>query len=401
MFRQKHCVCNARTGGGIMEKLIRTMMDLIAGEVCGKEIEKSQYNLTNEEPEKLYDLSKSHDLVHLVGDALIKNDLIKNDEIKAKFEKQIMFAVYRYERLNYELNCLRAVLNRMHIPFIPLKGSVIRRYYPEPWMRTSGDIDILVHEAQADQASQSIIDTLGYTYKKRSYHDITLISRSGICLELHFSIKVHKEKVDMLLANCWDYTNVENESEYKLCDEFFVFHQYAHALYHFLNGGCGIRPVLDIYLLKTAFSAFDQEKLDNMLLKTGIKTFADALSQLSCVWFGDGIHDDVTRRMECFILHGGVYGNSVNAIAVRQQREHGQLGYILHSLWMPYDLLCTTYPSLCGRRFLQPFYEVKRWFKVLKPEVRKRRGDDLNTIRNLSTEAINEVDRMLRDLELI
>ena len=55
-----------------MENLICTMMELIASEVCGKEINKSQYELTDEELVKLYKLSKSHDLAHLVGDTLIK-----------------------------------------------------------------------------------------------------------------------------------------------------------------------------------------------------------------------------------------------------------------------------------------------------------------------------------------
>ena len=35
-------------------------------------------------------------------------------------------------------------IKKVQIPFLPLKGSVIRQYYPEPWMRTSCDIDILV-----------------------------------------------------------------------------------------------------------------------------------------------------------------------------------------------------------------------------------------------------------------
>ena len=85
----------------------------------------------------LYKLSKAHDLAHLVGDALIKNDLIGNDEIKEKYQKQVMIAIYRYEKINYELNRLRSALNEARIPFIPLKGSVLRQYYPEPWMRTS------------------------------------------------------------------------------------------------------------------------------------------------------------------------------------------------------------------------------------------------------------------------
>ena len=117
-----------------MEKIIRTMMDLIAYEVCDRTVDKSQYELTDEELAKLYKLSKSHDLAHLVGDALIKNDLIEDGEIKAKFQKQMMLAVYRYEKINYELGRLRKVLNEAKIPFIPLKGSVLRKYYPEPWM---------------------------------------------------------------------------------------------------------------------------------------------------------------------------------------------------------------------------------------------------------------------------
>ena len=79
-----------------MEKTIRTMLDLIAYEVCGTNIDKSQYSLADEELVKLYKLSKSHDLAHLVGDVLIKTGLIGDGEVKAKFQKQIMLAVYRY-----------------------------------------------------------------------------------------------------------------------------------------------------------------------------------------------------------------------------------------------------------------------------------------------------------------
>ena len=120
-----------------MGKIIHAMMDLIASEVCGKEIDKSKYTLTDEGLAKLYKLAKSHDLAHLVGDALIKNNLIGDGKVKAKFQKQMMLAVYRYEKINYELGRLHKVLNEAEIPFIPLKGSVIRQYYPEPWMRTS------------------------------------------------------------------------------------------------------------------------------------------------------------------------------------------------------------------------------------------------------------------------
>ena len=383
-----------------MEKIIRTMMDLIASEVCGKNIDKSQYTLTDEELAKQYKLSKSHDLAHLVGDALIKNDLIGDGEIKAKFQKQMMLAVYRYEKINYELGRLRKVLNEAEIPFIPLKGSVLRRYYPEPWMRTSCDIDVLVHEEAVDQAAQTIVEKLGYTYEKKQYHDISLMSDGGVHLELHHTIKENKANIDALLSECWDYAAPSDDYECCFTNEFFYFHQIAHASYHFLHGGCGVRPILDLYLLQRKMP-FDSTVLDEMLERSGIKKFFDAAKAISEVWFGDGEHTDVTRRMEDYLLRGGVYGSTANSMAVGQQKEKGRLGYIINRIWLPYELLCITYPRLKGRKYLQLLYEIKHWFRIFNPEARKHKKRDLGAIKNLSEKHKSDVNCMLNELGLM
>lgn len=383
-----------------MEKTIRVMMDLIASEVCGKEIDKSQYTLTDEELVKLYKLAKAHDLAHLVGDALIKNNLIEDGEIKAKFQKQMMLAVYRYEKINYEFGRLRKVLNEAKIPFIPLKGSVLRKYYPEPWMRTSCDIDVLVHEEAVDQTAQIIVEKLGYTYEKKQYHDISLMSDGGVYLELHHSIKENKANIDALLSECWDYAAPSDDYECCFTNEFFYFHQIAHASYHFLHGGCGVRPILDLYLLQRKMP-FDSTVLDEMLERSGIKKFFDAAKAISEVWFGDGEHTDVTRRMEDYLLRGGVYGSTQNSMAVGQQKEKGRLGYIINRIWLPYELLCITYPRLKGRKYLQFFYEMKRWFRIFNSEARKHKRRDLDAIKKLSAKHKSDVNCMLNELGLM
>lgn len=103
----------------------------------------------------LYKLSKAHDLAHLVGDALIKNDLIGNDEIKEKYQKQVMIAIYRYEKINYELNRLRSALNEAQIPFIPLKGSVFVSVLPRA---VDADEFILVHESDLERDITALVD---------------------------------------------------------------------------------------------------------------------------------------------------------------------------------------------------------------------------------------------------
>ena len=52
------------------------------------------------------------------------------------------------------VECCNA-LEKAQIPFVPLKGSVIRKYYPEAWMRTSSDIDVLVHKEDVEKTTDN------------------------------------------------------------------------------------------------------------------------------------------------------------------------------------------------------------------------------------------------------
>ena len=382
-----------------MDKVVRTMMDFIASDVFGKTLNASQYSLSAEEQNRLYLLSKSHDLAGIVGDVLIKNNLTANDEIKNKFQSEIMLAVYRYENINYELNMLRKILNEAKIPFVPLKGSVIREYYPEPWMRTSCDIDILVHEDKLQEAMSKIIERLGYRYEKNGYHDVSLISGTGVHLELHHSIAENCKNIDKLLSECFSHTFVYDGYEYRFDNEFMIFHQIAHARYHFVSGGCGVRPFADILLLCKKLPC-NREILDGMLAKTDTEKFLDGFIKLAEVWFENAVHDQLTLRMEKFVLSGGVYGNLQNYVAVSGQKKSGATGHLLRRIWLPYSSLCTAYPSLKGKRILQPFYEIRRWFKMLEPAARKRAGAEFSELKNLDEEKKREIGAMLSELGL-
>ena len=89
-----------------MERISEIMMNLIANDVFDTAIDLKNLHLSVDDLKQLYILSKKHDLAHLVGDALIRHKLLSEGEIKAKFEKQMMMAVYRYEKINYDLKCL-------------------------------------------------------------------------------------------------------------------------------------------------------------------------------------------------------------------------------------------------------------------------------------------------------
>lgn len=385
-----------------MEKIIPAMMDLISYEVCGKEIDKSQYTLTDEELVKLYKLSKSHDLAHLVGDALIKNNLIGDGEIKAKFQNQMMLAVYRYEKINYELGRLRKVLNEAKIPFIPLKGSVLRKYYPEPWMRTSCDIDVLVHESDLERAVSALTSAAGYKADSKGSHDVGMFSDSGVHVELHYSLiedKIVGSVADILQSAWKNASQVSDTSEYAFEDDVFYFYHIAHMAKHFVNGGCGIRPFLDIWVLNHRVS-FDREKRDALLAKGGLFTFAEQAEALSEAWFGNGEHTDITRRMQDYLLRGGAYGTTANRVSVQQIRKGGKLRYAFSRIWLPYDVLKFHYPSLEGKRWLLPIFEVRRWFKLIFCGGFQRSVNELKLNSSTTSEVQTETKEMLHQLRI-
>ena len=121
---------------------------LIRFEINGDELCDEMKNLiTPDALPALFKLSKRHDLAHLIGDALDKNSLLPDEsEAKKRFLQERNMAVFRVEQLRYEYEQVFATLEELEVDYLPLKGTVLRKYYSEDWMRTSADVDILVHK---------------------------------------------------------------------------------------------------------------------------------------------------------------------------------------------------------------------------------------------------------------
>lgn len=70
-----------------MDNLIELMMKLIKSEVCGTALDiDSPISLSEVESQKLYAISKSHDIAHIVGSALRKNRVEIDKSVEANFQ---------------------------------------------------------------------------------------------------------------------------------------------------------------------------------------------------------------------------------------------------------------------------------------------------------------------------
>ena len=385
-------------------KIEELLFLLLRIDICGSKVNnKALEPLSMEKLKAVYDLSRKHDLTHIAGQALSNLGMLGTDDISENFKMATMQAVYRYVQMNYAYGQLCCAFESAQIPFLPLKGAVIRHCYPEPWMRTSCDIDILVHEEELERAIKVLVNELGYRNEGRGYHDVSLFSPGNIHVELHFSLMNESRfpKAEMILSDIWSdlHPLQSNGKQLQMTDELFYFYHVLHMASHFCNGGCGIKPLLDLWILNHKVGQ-NREKRELLLREGGLLTFEQATCDLSEVWFSGKIHTKLTQEMESYILNGGVYGTLENMAAVQQVKKGGKVKSVLYKIFLPYSLLKGHYPILKKHKWLLPFCQMTRWLRLLSRSRWKRSLRELKINAEISTAQISSTADLLKALDL-
>lgn len=312
----------------------------------------------------LYRLAKKHDLSHVISEILYQNRIKVEEGLRLRLQQQHYASVCRCEQMKYAQTQIYAAFAEAQIHYVPLKGAILRKFYPVDSMRTSCDIDILIHEKDLDRAVEELKKN-GFRCGERHYHDVSLFAPNGIHLELHFTIQENRKNLDAILKKVWQYvTPTEETYQYAFTDEFFVFHMFAHMAYHFTRGGCGIRSLMDLWVMNHNMR-LSYTKAETMLKKAGIYRFAQEMSRITEQAFTDGKTDEFSDTVLRYILSGGVYGSVKNHMAVKKTQANNTFGYALRRLFLPLDGMKSLYPVLKKAPILLPFCWIGRWFGML------------------------------------
>lgn len=359
--------------------------------------------ITDEAMEGVFRLAKRHDLAHLLSDALAKNGLLNKDMVWGKaFYKQQQTAIFRYEGLRFELEQIQALFEEEKVPFMPLKGSILRAYYPEPWMRTSCDIDVYVPKEEVKRASELLMNRLQYQKGEEGMCDVSFYSQGGVHVELHFDFleEFINDVAAKQLQEVWGQAQAVREGAYQRQTpaEWFVYYHLIHTAKHFIHGGCGIRSFIDLWIINRRMP-YDKAKVWALLKESGFTAFADKAEKLSEVWLSGAEHDEVTQSMQTFLFDGGVYGTMEMHMQVRLSARKNKVWYILSRIFLPYREMKLLYPSVGKCPLLYPIYTVRRWLNLIF--VRGRAKHSLQELNTLSkTKENKETTKLFEALQL-
>ena len=342
-------------------------------------------------------LAQSHGVSNLLYYAL---PYLPKEQQPEAAERQVLkehayAAAVREAVQQRELEALLARFEEEKIIVLPLKGSVIKYLYPKPAMRYMSDIDLLFDPAQAAQV-RTIMEELGYVTDKYERGETDFYtSPTRMNYELHRSLRGEgfNESSRRFLDKLLSYAKPQHGREYvrALPNEEHYAYLLCHFVKHLINGGIGVRQVMDIYLCRRQWS-FDEKRRDDLLRKLELTDFAATIEQLAYCWFGGCEGSAVTDELGAYILGSGAFGKDEQRIAdriLKEQKKTSRVAYVIRRLFPSFHTMKNSFPKLKKAPILLPFYWFFRIFRGMLCR-KEKLSDEMHTVLGTTKETVSE-----------
>ena len=231
--------------------------------------------------------------------SLVYSVLKKQGMNPPNFEKMFLQTMANNIRVGHDHTELHELLSSNNIPYVAMKGSASAMYYPEPFLRTMGDVDFLVSASDLDRAGM-LLEQAGFVPVEKNDHECHIAyhrRRNGIrsIWEMHWSPSgIPEGQVgDLTREYLTDIieTAVPCTTQGSECLVPTPFHHglimLIHTAIHLINTGIGLRHLCDWAVFADKFSDEEFKEMFEEKLKTiGMWRFAQILTQLSVAYLG-------------------------------------------------------------------------------------------------------------------
>lgn len=259
---------------------------------------------------KIIELSQRHDVENIT---FLSMDKLKNkpsDVLYHKWEDLYYKAQKHTVYQELALEELVATFTKAGIDCMPLKGSVIKHYYPSIDLRTMGDIDFLVRE-QNRQVVRDIMHSLGYQDDLLDDGQVDAFKRGKLeYIEVHYDFSAENHVMHEVFTIDWDkLVPTETEHLYQMTFEDLYFFNTGHYVKNMHNKGMGLRGIVDTYVLWNRLSDKEKTSLTNRFDKIGINDFNSKLVKIADIWFNDVEDDGTLDIIQDYLMARLTYGD--------------------------------------------------------------------------------------------
>ena len=303
-------------------------------------------------------------------------------------------------------NYLHRLMIENNINYCVLKGSSSAIYYPDPIMRTMGDVDFLVDPKDFEKTVE-ILEKEGFMPINDEEHICHLALKKN---KMHF--EVHFAPAGMPEGNAGELIKAYLEDIFEKSEiaeiagnQFIKPHHFHHGLislmhiyHHMLSEGIGLRHLCDWAAFVDCLENDEFEKLfKEKLTACGLWKFAQTLSFLAYKYLGieykpfmSKADDELCADLICDIFEGGNFGNKdrtrvFEGTAISSRGKNGiKKSKLLQIISNMNSAAVTQFAFLNKHKFLQPvgfiFIGSRFTFRVITG---KRKMPDIsNSLQN-------------------
>ncbi len=337
-------------------------------------------------------IAHQHGVLNLLYYAMARmpSEQQPDEKIRATLKQQTYAAVVRETMQQQKLEEIYRRFEASQIRCVALKGAVTKALYPKPELRYMSDIDLLIDASKAEEVKKQF-EEMGCRILKFDQGDTDqYLTPEGLNFEVKKTLCSEsfnaqtRDFLDKLLSfaepmeGCGYVCRLPNEEHYAyiLC----------HIVKHLLNGGVGIRPIMDIWVCNNHMP-MDRQKREKLLDKLELSEFAKTVEHLAFVWFGEEKATQLDEELGNYILGSGAFGTEEQRVVDRMLRQNNRFTYTLKRLFPPYQTMKRYFPGLKKFPPALPFYWIWRWIRAVLFR-RKSIGKELETVGNADTTSL-------------
>ncbi len=307
-----------------------------------------------------YALAGRHGLLPLAYDGLQKIPILWQQlpqDVQKGLFTAYMQAIYRDAQAEHLKQHLQTALQQACVPHIFLKGAVLKYDYPEPALRTMSDLDILVYAKDFD-AIAVVANALGGKAVTGDGNHRNYLFPGKVAVEFHPNLLHHATPIGTGINPGWQYAkDMQDSFSKELTEEGFYLNTICHLASHFVDGGVGVRFVLDVWVSRHLRKTQpDRAFVEAELTRFGLLDFAKKIEQLADAWFGEQPMSPLLEELEEYILTSGSHGTTDRAMLNALSLSPG--GSRTFTLWKkafyPKAELEDRFPWCKGKAWLLP-----------------------------------------------
>lgn len=320
--------------------------------------------------EAVYHLAQFHSLTSAAAFALEKVM-----ELPRVFDQAKKKAIHKLSLFDIERVKILAALEQKGVWYMPLKGILLKSFYPKAVMREMTDNDILF-DREKPEVVKAVMESLGYACVMYDMHNHDVYEKPPTMeFEMHRTL-FNRETSPEFAAY---YENIGkrlikdsgNKFGYHMSDEDFYIYIICHMNKHYSNGGTGIRSLVDVYLFnKARYDGMDKDYLSRELNALGLTEFEQRVREMAKKLFCGEEFDVAESEETMYFVRSGARGTNEHWKENRLSRSMGgedtvkaKQKYLLKRVFISGDELKKQYPTVYKHKILYPVLLVYRPIK--------------------------------------